>query len=125
MNRALQIIVALPGLLFVGMGLRWIIDPTGAAAFSGMPLLDGVGLSSQIGDLGAFFLCLGLFIFLGLITRKRCWFVAPLMLVGITAVFRVLAWLLHDAALAVDMIVPELIIAGILAYAASRLPNQP
>ena len=41
-------------MMFV-MGLRWLVDPSGAAAGIGMPVLDGLARSSQIGDLGAFF----------------------------------------------------------------------
>lgn len=124
MNKVLRVIVALPGILFVLTGLRWIIDPAGAAAQFGMPLLEGAGRSSQMGDLASFFLCMGIFILIAVITEKRSWFYAPAMLVGVTAIARVLAWLLHDAALALDMIVPEVVIACLLLFAVSRLPEK-
>ena len=42
------------------------------------------------------------------------------MLLG-AAIFRVLAWLLHDAALAGQLIALELVVACLLLFAASRL----
>ncbi len=111
MNKVLRVIVALPGILFVVTGLRWLVDPSAAAAQFGMPLLDGVGRSSQIGDMSGFFLTLGIVILIALITSKRSWYYPAIMLLVITAIGRVLAWLVHDAALAVDMIAPEVIIA--------------
>jgi hypothetical protein len=45
-------------------------------------------------------------------------------MLALTAVFRILAWLLHDAALALDMIIPEVVIASLLLFAASRLPDK-
>ena len=37
-------------------GLGWITDPASAAANLGMPLLDDLGRSTQIGDFTAFFI---------------------------------------------------------------------
>jgi len=121
MNRILRALVALPGIFFVVMGLRWLVDPAGAAGDMDMELLDGIGRSTQIGDLATFFLALGMMILVGLITSPRRWFHVPaLMLLG-AAIFRVLAWLLHDAALAGQLIAVELVVACLLLVAASRL----
>ena len=121
MNRILRALVALPGIFFVVMGLRWLVDPAGAAGDMDMELLDGIGRSTQIGDLATFFLALGMMILVGLITSQRRWFHVPaLMLLG-AAIFRVLAWLLHDAALAGQLIAVELVVACLLLFAASRL----
>jgi hypothetical protein len=121
MKAVLRILVALPAVLFVVMGLRWITDPSGAATALGMTLLDGVGRSSQIGDVGALFLSMGSMMLLGLITSRRSWFYAPALMLSLVALLRVLAWLLHDAALALDMIVVEVVIASILLFASTRL----
>ena len=91
MNKVLRLVVALPGIFFVVTGLRWVVAPAGVAPEFGMPVLEGVGLSTQIGDLGAFFVALGLFILIGLVTQKRTWFYASAMLLGFAALFRVLA----------------------------------
>jgi uncharacterized membrane protein len=123
-NKLLRVVVAIPAIFFMVTGLRWVVAPAGVAPEFGMPVLEGVGLSTQIGDLGAFFFCVGLFVLIGLVTQIRSWFYAPAMLLGVTAVFRVLAWLFHDAAFTPDMIVVELIIAGLLLFSASRIPDE-
>jgi hypothetical protein len=121
MKTVLRVLVTLPAVLFVVMGLRWITDPEGAAAGLGMTLLEGVGRSSQIGDVGTFFLSMGIMMLLALITARRSWFYAPALMLSLVALLRVLAWLLHDAALALDMIVVEVVIASILLFASTRL----
>jgi len=45
-------------------------------------------------------------------------------LLSLTAVGRIVAWLLHDAALAVNLIAPEVIVTLILLIAARRLPAR-
>lgn len=124
MKTFLRVLVTLPAILFVLMGLRWAVDPTGAAAGLGMTLLDGVGRSSQIGDVGALFLSMGIMMLLALITARRNWFYAPALMLTLVAVFRLLAWLVHDAALALDMIVVEVLVASVLLFAASRLSQE-
>ena len=124
MKTLLRILVTLPAILFVVMGLRWITDPAGAASSLGMPLLDGLGRSSQIGDVGTLFLTMGLMILIGLVTRARPWFYAPALMLSVVALFRVLAWLLHDAPPALDMVMVELIIAALLVVAAPKLSEQ-
>lgn len=124
MNKILRVLVALPAILFVVIGLRWIIDPAGAAAELGMTLLQGLGRSSQIGDVGAFFLSCGIMILLALVTGKRSWFQAPALMLSLVAVYRILAWLLHDAALAPDMIAVEVIVASLLLFASARLQRE-
>ena len=74
-----------------------------------------------IGDMAAFFLSLGTFMFVALITRKRSWFYPPAVLLGLTAVCRILAWLIHDAALAIPFIALEAIVACLLLVAARSL----
>lgn len=124
MSKLLRIVVSLPAILFIVMGIRWVVAPAGMAAELGMPLLEGVALSTQIGDLGSFFFAGGLFVLIGVITQRRTWFYAPAMLLGFTAIFRTLAWLLHDAAFTVDMIAVEVVLVALLLFAASRTPAE-
>ena len=124
MNVALRAIVLLCGVLFIITGLRWLLAPAGVAPEFGLVLSTGVGLSSQIGDMSAFFLTLGVCILMGLITQRAIWYYPPIILLSLTAVGRVLAWLLHDAALAMNLIAPEVIVALILLIASRRLPAQ-
>lgn len=122
MNVALRAIVLLCGVLFIITGLRWLLAPAGVAPEFGLVLSTGVGLSSQIGDMSAFFLTLGVCILMGLITQRAIWYYPPIILLSLTAVGRLLAWLLHDAALAMNLIAPKVIVALILLIASRRLP---
>ena len=124
MNIALRAIVLLCGVLFIVTGLRWLLAPAGMAPEFGLALSTGVGLSSQIGDMSAFFLTLGVCILMGLTTQRTLWYYPPIILLSLTAVGRILAWLLHDAALAMNLIAPEVIVALILLTASRRLPAQ-
>jgi len=124
MTKALKILVAIIAVLFTLNAINWIVDPAAAAADLGMPLLDGVGRSSQIGDMTAFFLTLSSCLFIALISGNRLWFYPPIMLVGIAAVVRTLSWLLHDAAFAVDMIAVEVILASLFLFASRKLSEE-
>ena len=86
MKKTLQILIGLAGVLFLFTGIRWLLDPGTAAQTLGMPLLDGIGRSTQIGDLASFFLSLGFMIFAGLITGRRVWFYPPVMLLGLSSI---------------------------------------
>jgi uncharacterized membrane protein (GlpM family) len=124
MNIALRAIVLLCGVLFIVTGLRWLLAPAGVAPEFGLVLSSGVGLSSQIGDMSAFFLTLGVSILMGLTTGRAIWYYPPMILLSLTAVGRILAWLLHDAALATGLIAPEVIVALILLIASRRLATE-
>ncbi len=123
LNGVLRVVLALPAIGFVVTGLRFVVSPAGAAKGLEMPLLDGAARSSQIGDVGALFLGMGLMILTALATLKREWFIAPAILLALVATLRVLAWLFHDAALLVQMIIPEIVIASLLVLASTKLPE--
>lgn len=111
----------LPAIGFLVTGLRFAVAPAGAVKGLAMPLLDGAARSSQIGDVGALFLGMGLMILTALVTLERTWFVAPAILLLLIAVLRVLAWLFHGAALMMPMIMPEIVFGGLLLLASSKL----
>ena len=124
MNKVLKILVLLPAILFLVTGLRWLVAPAGVAPMFGLTLDEGVGLSSQVGDMSAFFLTLASCMLIALISGRRSWYYPAIMLLSITAVGRVLAWLVHDATLALDLIAPEVIVSIILLVASRRLPER-
>ncbi len=123
-TRLLALIVTLPGLLFVVLGLRWLVDPAGVAPSLGLTLETGFGLSSQVGDLSAFFLVAGLSILIAVVTRRRMWFYPPAMLLLLAATGRVVAWLVHGAAFVPQTIAFEIIIAVVLLTASRYLPQR-
>ena len=124
MNKVLKILVLLPAILFLVTGLRWLVAPAGVAPMFGLTLDTGVGLSSQVGDMSAFFLTLASCMLIALISGRRSWYYPAIMLLSITAVGRVVAWLVHDATFALDLIAPEVIVSIILLVASRRLPEK-
>ena len=123
-NKAIKLLVLLCGILFLVTGLRWLLAPAGIAPDFGLALGSGIGLSSQVGDMSAFFLTLGVCILMGLTTQRSVWYCPPIILLSLTALGRVLAWLIHDAALATQLIAPEVIVSLVLLFASRRLPNR-
>lgn len=124
MKAILKIVVVLPGVLFVVMGVRWLVAPAGIAPEFGFVLADGMGRSSQIGDFAAFFLAMGVCILLGVVSERRLWYYPPAMLLLLAATGRVLAWALHDAAFAGGMILFEVAVGALLLAAARWLPES-
>ncbi len=120
----LTFLVAAPALLFVVMGLRWQLDPGGIAESLGLSLETGLGLSTQVGDLSAFFLVLGLCILIALVTGRRSWYYPPVLLLLIAAIGRLIAWVLHGAALPIQTIGFELGIALLLLAGSRLLPER-
>ena len=66
-NNVIKIIAAVPGIPMLVNALMFILQPETVTADLGMPLLEGVGLSTQLADLGAFFTFSALLIFYGVI----------------------------------------------------------
>jgi uncharacterized membrane protein len=124
MNKLLKLLVLLPAVLFVVTGVRWLVTPAEIASNFGLSLAAGIGLSTQIGDLGSFFLTLGSCMLIALISERRSWYYPPMMLLLIAALGRVIAWLFHDASLAVGPIIVESAVVLILFLASRRLPQQ-
>jgi uncharacterized membrane protein len=59
-----------------------------------------------------------------LVSGRSAWYDLPALLLMLTAVGRVIAWLLHDAALA-SQIGVEVVVAMILLVASRRLAQEP
>ena len=124
MKNVLRIVAGLVGILFFLNGLQWIISPANVAESLGMPLLEGVGLSTQIGDLGSFFITVGAMTFIGAITTIRHWFFAPSMLLLVAALYRTLSTLLYGAPFVMSAIVVEVSVGLFLIFAGSRIETK-
>ena len=124
MNNVLRIVAGLVGILFFLNGLQWIISPANVAASLGMPLLEGVGLSTQIGDLGSFFITVGAMTLIGAISTTRHWFYAPSMLLLVAALYRTLSTLLYGAPFVMSAIVVEVSVGLFLIFAGSRIETE-
>ena len=124
MKNVLRIVAGLVGILFFLNGLQWIISPANVAASLGMPLLEGVGLSTQIGDLGSFFITVGAMTLIGAITTTRHWFYAPSMLLLVAAFYRTLSTILYGAPFVMSAIVVEISLGLFLIVAGSRIATK-
>lgn len=118
MSPRLRIVIILIGAGFTLQGIGWLLTPGRAAAGLGMPLLDGLGRSTQVGDFTAFFLVLGVSILAGAAPghARRLYF--PAALLGSAALCRILAWAAHGAAFAATFIFVEIAACVLLVVAA-------
>ncbi len=121
MRSPLRIVTMLLGAFFALQGVSWIFDPARAAEGLGMPLLDGLARSTQVGDFAAFFLAIGVTTLVGSRPGRARLLLVPAGVLGGAALLRTLAWLLHGAAFAGVFIGVELVSAALLLFAARRL----
>ena len=105
---------------FLLQGIAWIVVPARAAESLGMPLLDGLGRSTQIGDFAAFFLTAGATMLAGSRAGHARLLLVPAGMLAAAAVVRTLAWLVHGAAFAPAFIPVEVVAAALLAVASRR-----
>jgi len=109
------------GAFFVLQGLVWVVDPARAAATLGMPLMDGLGRSTQIGDFASFFLTAGVMMMLGSRPTRAGLLYLPAAMIGGAAVLRTLAWLFQGADFAALFIAVEVVTGLVLFRAATTL----
>ncbi len=122
--KLLRLLTLLTGLLFTLTGVQWWVMPDAVAPQFGLTLDTGLGLSSQIGDMSAFFLLLGFCAFMALVTRRGVWYTPAIALLVLTAIGRIIAWVVHGAAFATDQIALELLVAVIYWLAARSLTTN-
>ncbi len=113
--RVLSILIAAG---FTLTAANWIFDPSAAAENLGMTLLTGMGASTQIGDIGAFFLAVAAMIGIAQGSGRAHWLYPAAILLGFAALMRTLAWLAGHAPFGSEFILPEIVMAGILVMAA-------
>lgn len=118
-----NILLILPASFFLVAGFRWLVNPEAAASSLMMPLLTGAGLSSQMGDLGALFLGMGLLTMGALVTRKGDWLFAVALFLSCIVIYRLLAFALYYATLIMPMVAFELILA-VWYFTASRILSK-
>jgi hypothetical protein len=121
MRSPFRIATTIVGAIFFLQGLGWLVDPARAAAGLGMPLLDGLARSTQVGDLSIFFLMAGLTILVGSRPSRARLLYVPAGLIGGTAITRTLAWAFHDAAFATFFIAVEVAVGTFLLVAARSM----
>ena len=125
MNRLLVVLNTINGVIFIILGLLWVISPYDAGAnFGILDIPEGLGRSSLIGDVGSYFFCIGVMMILAVYTLRSIWFYAPAMLLGFTALFRVISWLAHDATFATQFIIIEILLIILLLVTSKRMSSK-
>lgn len=120
MNPRLRLVVTILGAVFALQGVGWLIAPARLAESLGMPLLDGLGRSTQVGDFAAFFLTAGITMLIGTRPGRARVLLFPAGLIGGAALMRTLAWLLQGADFAFVFIAVEVATGAILYRAAGK-----
>jgi len=118
-KKTLRIVSILIGVLAFVNAMRFAFVPARAAEGLGMPVLEGTGASTQLGDIGAFFLAVAVLVGLAQRPGQAGLLLAPAIMVGCAAFMRTLVFLTGHAPFAPRFIVPEVVMAGLL-FAAAR-----
>ncbi len=119
-----RILAALPGLAMGFNAFIWVTNPAAAAESLGMPLLDGLALSTQAGDFAAFFFACSVMAFLAAWKQNPTWAYGAALLLGGAAVFRTLAWAVHGAEFATVFIAVEAVMTLMLVAAAQMMKSN-
>tara|TARA_B100000929_G_scaffold283074_1_gene263764 strand:+ start:616 stop:990 length:375 start_codon:yes stop_codon:yes gene_type:complete len=109
-----RILSGIVGLFMLWTCLGWLMDPATAAAGLAMPLLEGMGGNTQIGDFTSFFFTAGLFACIGAYRAEYAWLYASISLLGSAAIFRSLAVVAHGSDPLTMAIIFEIIMTAIL-----------
>ena len=109
-----RILSGIVGLFMLWSCLGWLMDPATAAAGLAMPLLEGMGGNTQIGDFTSFFFTAGLFACIGAYRAEYAWLYASISLLGSAAIFRSLAVVAHGSDPLTMAIIFEIIMTAIL-----------
>jgi len=119
-----RILSGLIGILMLLNCLWWILDPTTSANELAMPLLEGLGGNSQIGDFTAFFFTAGLFACIGAYRAEHIWLYTTISLLGSAAIFRSYAVMVHGSKPLMEAIGFEVVMSVILIICASLMKRS-
>ena len=119
-----RIIAGLIGALMAATAAGWLLDPETAAGSLGMSYMDGIGRSTLVGEISAFFVFLVVMCIAGAVTRVGHYLRSAGLLLLLTAVFRTTAWALHGAELATIFIVFEIVMAVLLFFCAAKIGQR-
>jgi hypothetical protein len=109
-----RILSGIIGLFMLYTCVGWIMDPATAAAGLAMPLLEGLGGNTQIGDFTSFFFTAGVFACIGAYRAEHAWLYASISLLGSAALFRSLAVITHGSDPLTMAITFEIVMTAIL-----------
>ena len=109
-----RILSGIIGLFMLYTCVGWLLNPANAAAGLAMPLLEGMGGNTQIGDFTSFFFTAGVFACIGAYRSEHAWLYASISLLGSAALFRSLAVITHGSDPLTMAITFEIVMTAIL-----------
>ena len=120
-NIIARFLCLVPSLIFLSNAYSWVTNPSKASSDLGMPYLEGIGRSSQIGDFSAFFIGIGIFCFIGSIFKNISFLVAAIIILISAAAMRIIAWQLYSASfatlyIAVEIVSSIMLLSGIILF---------
>ena len=119
-----RILAGLVALMMSISAFGWLVNPADAAAGLGMPYLEGLARSTQVGDFSAFFVGVTVFCIVGIVYQSSTWVRAAAIILALAALFRTAAWAVHGAELATLFIAVELVMAILLVVSAVLMDRQ-
>ena len=115
-----RIISGLIGALMAATAAGWLLDPETAAGSLGMSYMDGLGRSTLVGDMSAFFVFLVVMCIAGAVTKVGHYLRSAGLLLLLAAVYRTTAWALHGAEFATTFIGLASVMAGWWFFCAAK-----
>ena len=90
MQKVLRVLIGLTALLYITLALGFLLDPAQAAARLGIGAIAPLGMATLRGDFIGFFGTIGILALLGAVRNEARYYIAPLMLVGMTLAGRLI-----------------------------------
>lgn len=123
MQYVVQGLVVLIVLLFLFMGVNFVLNPVAAGGGVGLEAMDLTGMSSLRGDIGGLFLGTSALIIYGLVRRNEGAFLAVAVYMGAIALCRIVGFMQEGTTEAsLTAFAVEIVVVLLLVYAAVRLP---
>lgn len=119
MKKTLRVISIVIGVLSFVTAMQFVFMPSRVAERLGMPVLEGIAASTQLGDLGALFLAVAVLVGLAQRPGQAGLLLAPAIMVGCAAAMPTFVFLAGHAPFAPQFMMPEVVMA-VLLFAAAR-----
>ena len=126
MQKILRVLIGLTGLLYITLALGFLLDPAQAAARLGIGAIAPLGMATLRGDFIGFFGTIGILALLGAVRDEARYYIAPLMLVGMTLAGRLITVAASgfDATMGPPMLVEAVTVALLLLGSRSLKTNH-
>ena len=126
LQKVLRVLIGLTALLYITLALGFLLDPAQAAARLGIGAIAPLGMATLRGDFIGFFGTIGILALLGAVRDEARYYIAPLMLVGMTLAGRLITVAASgfDATIGPPMLVEAVTVALLLLGSRSLKTNR-